>query len=70
MNRQERIDHVDKLHRCKRRGVQPDEARAKPACHRARLKADTLRQWRMFTKQAGQIAGIRLGLLKSVDHSC
>ena len=40
----------------------PTKLVPKPACHRARLKADTLRQWRMFTKQLGQIAGIRLGL--------
>ena len=40
----------------------PTKLMPKPACHRARLKADTLRQWRMFTKQLGQIAGIRLGL--------
>src|SRR4029079_19320518 len=40
----------------------PTKLMPKPACHRARLKADTLRQWRMFTKQLGQIPGIRLRL--------
>jgi hypothetical protein len=44
------------------RKLDPPKFVPKPARHRTGLKANALRQWRMFTKQPSQIAGIRLSL--------
>ena len=56
-----RMTSIDADHR----KIDPTKLVPKPARHRAGLKSDALRLWRMFAKQFGQ--GARIGLSLSFE---